>query len=66
MARRVHITFRGCVLKVIGAGGVAAIALAAAADNLVNYLFGPGYLWIVGGTFIAAAWAYESYCIEDA
>jgi len=59
------ITLRSCLLKVFAAAGVAFLALAASSDNLVKYLFGPGYLWIVGGSILAALWAYESYCRED-
>ncbi|SCZ41861.1 MULTISPECIES: hypothetical protein [Afifella] len=53
---------RRCALKVAGCAGAAFLALSASVDNLVTYLFGPGYLWIVGGTFIAACWGYEALC----
>jgi hypothetical protein len=55
-----------CWLKVVGAAGIAFLALAGASDNLVKYLFGPGWMWIIGGSVLAAWWAYQSYCIEDA
>ena len=58
-------TLKSCLLKVFAAAGVAFLALAASSDNLVKYLFGPGYLWIVGGSIVAGLWAYESYCRED-
>jgi len=56
---------RNCFLKVIACVGVAFLALASGVENLVTYLFGPGVLWIVGGTYIAGIWAYETYCRSD-
>jgi hypothetical protein len=56
---------RGCWLKVMGCCGIAFLALAAGADNLVKYLYMLGAVWIVGGTLIVGSWAYETYCVED-
>lgn len=56
---------KDCALKVAGYAGGAFLALAASAENLERYLFGPGYLWIVGGTFIVACWAHEMYCNDS-
>ena len=53
---------RSCWLRVAGCAGAAFLALSASVDNLVTYLFGPGWLWIIGGTFITVAWAYEGFC----
>jgi hypothetical protein len=54
---------RACWLKVLGACGVAFLALSAGSANLEKYLYLPGAVWIIGGTFIVGAWAYETYCI---
>lgn len=54
---------RGCWFKVAGAGGVAFLALASGAANLEKYLYIPGAFWILGGTFVVGAWAYEAYCV---
>ena len=56
---------RECFLKVGGYAGVAFLTLAAAADNLVTYLFGPGVFWILGGTYVAGCWAHEKFCRKD-
>jgi hypothetical protein len=48
----------------MGACGVAFLALAAGADNLQKYLYIPGGIWIIFGTIIVGAWAYEMYCVE--
>jgi hypothetical protein len=56
---------RGCGLKVAGCGGVAFLALAGGSANLEKYLYLPGAVWIVGGTFIVGCWAYETYCVKD-
>ncbi len=45
--------------------GAAFLALVAGAENLEKFFFGPGWLWIVGGTILAAVWAYQSYCDGD-
>ncbi len=45
--------------------GVAFLALAEALENLVTYLYFPGPIWLIGGTFLAGWWAYENYCIGD-
>jgi hypothetical protein len=55
---------RGCGLKILGCGGVAFLALSSGAKNLETYLYIPGAIWIVGGTFIVACWAYEMYCMN--
>jgi hypothetical protein len=59
------IAARSCALKVLAAAGLAFLALASASENLVKYLYMPGYVWIVGGTLLAGWWAYENYCIGD-
>jgi hypothetical protein len=56
---------RKCFAKVVGYAGAALVALAACAENLEKYLFGTGTVWIVAGTFVAAAWALETYCDEE-
>lgn len=56
---------RGCWLKVFGVAGAAFLALAGEAENLEKYLFGPGALWILGGTFIVFCWGFEMFCIGD-
>jgi hypothetical protein len=53
-----------CILAVTGCTGVAFLALAASSQNLVTYLFGPGEIWILGGSVIAAYWGFENYCDE--
>jgi hypothetical protein len=58
-------TPNACILRVIGVSGIAFLTLGASVENLVKYLFGPGFFWIIGGTTLAAFWAYESYCKED-
>lgn len=58
-------TPKSCLVKITGIAGAAFLALGACSENLVKYLFGPGYFWIVGGTLVAAIWAYETYCRED-
>lgn len=54
-----------CWLNVLAAVGVAFLSLSASVENLVNYLFPPGWAWIMGGTFIAACWAYEHFCYKE-
>jgi hypothetical protein len=56
---------RSCTLKILAAGGAAFLAIAETSENLVRYLYVPGWLWIVGGTYLAGLWAYESLCIGD-
>ena len=53
---------RKCWIQIVARCGVAFLATAAAAENLERYLYFPGSVWIVFGTFVAAMWAYESYC----
>lgn len=53
---------RNCVLSVFAYAGAAFIAIAASADNLVKYLFGPGFIWIIGGTYVTGVWAYQKFC----
>jgi hypothetical protein len=53
---------RKCFVTVIGYAGAALVAIAACAENLEKYLFGTGTIWILAGTFIAACWAWETYC----
>lgn len=59
------LTPKECGLKVVGSAGVAALAISASLENLVTYISGPGWLWLVVGTIIASFWAYETYCRED-
>ncbi len=40
------------------------MALAASAENLEKYLFATGTSWILGGTIVASAWAYEALCVQ--
>jgi len=54
-----------CFLTVLGCVGASFGLMALAVDNLVKYLFGPGYFWLIGGPIIAALWAYQSFCVED-
>ena len=56
---------RRCWLTVLGCGGVAFLALASGAKNLETYLYLPGAVWIVGGTFVVGCWAYEKYCVAE-
>lgn len=53
---------RKCWLNILASCGVALLAVAAAAENLEKYLYFPGAVWIVLGTFVAGMWAYEVYC----
>ena len=62
--RRGGTGMRPCWLKVVGAAGVAFLALAAGAKNLETYLYLPGAAWIVGGTLIVVFWAYRAYCMD--
>lgn len=55
---------RACVVKVLGYGGAAFIALAACAENLEKYLFSTAAAWIIGGTVLAMLWAFETFCAE--
>ena len=60
-----RVAIRRCLLKVFAAGGIAFAVIAQAVDNLVKYLYFPGFVWVIGGTFLAGWWAYETYCIGD-
>jgi len=62
-ARRIAI--RSCLLKMMALGGVAFGVLAQGAENLVKYLYLPGWFWIIGGTALSTWWAYEHYCVGD-
>ena len=53
---------RRCWTRVLGAAGAAFMALLASAENIDNYLFGTALAWMLGGSFLAACWAYEVYC----
>ena len=39
------------------------MALSASAENLEKYLFSTAAAWIIGGTIVAMAWAYETLCV---
>lgn len=54
-----------CWLKVMGACGVAFLALVAGADNIEKYLYLSGTASIIAGTVVVGAWAYEMYCVGD-
>lgn len=56
---------RDCALKVGGYGGAVFLGTAGAAPSLVENLFGPGWLWIIGATAISIVWAYLTYCVEE-
>lgn len=56
---------RDCLLKVGGYAGAVFLGTAGAASSIVENLFGPGWLWILGGTAISGYWAYMTYCVED-
>ena len=53
-----------CWLRVLGAAGVAFLALGSGAKNLETYLYLPGAAWIVGGTLIVGFWAHRMYCAD--
>jgi len=53
---------RECLVKVLGCGGVAFLALVAGAENLETYLFATGTVWIICGTLVAMVWGYEALC----
>jgi hypothetical protein len=55
---------RKCILQVLGFTGASFVGVAATAENLERYLYLPGWLWIVGGAYIAGVWAYQTYCKE--
>jgi len=55
---------RRCWFKVIAATAVAFIAVAGAAENLEKYLYLPGAIWILGGTFIVFLWSIAMFCFE--
>jgi len=63
--RQIIHTPRRCLIKIAGAAAGAFLALGAIVDNLVKYLFGPGYFWLIGGSLLAGLWAYETFCRED-
>jgi hypothetical protein len=56
---------RKCLSKVLGAAGAAFMAMLAGAENIENYLVGTALAWMLGGSFLAACWAYEVYCRND-
>ena len=58
-------TPRSCLIKIFGTMGAGFLALGAIVENLVKYLFGPGYFWLIGGSLLAGIWAYETFCRED-
>lgn len=53
---------RKCVTNMVAAGGTAFVALLSNMDNIETYLVGTPVIWLVGGSFVAACWAYEHFC----
>lgn len=51
-----------CLIAIFGAMGVAFVAIAASSEQLVKFLFGPGYLWFIIGPVISGIWAYFRFC----
>lgn len=54
-----------CGVKTVLYSVVALLCLFSASGSLETYLFFPAMVWTVGGTMIAAAWAYEKLCRFD-
>lgn len=53
---------RKCMFEMAGAAGAAFVTLLASAENIEKYLVGTAIVWMVGGAFLAACWAYEHFC----
>ncbi|NQU56897.1 MAG: hypothetical protein HQ513_06650 [Rhodospirillales bacterium] len=55
-------TGRACERKAFIYAAVSFLSLFSASANLEVYLYLPGIVWILSGTFIAGCWAHEKFC----